>query len=103
MDTKRPLIGNPTSDDKQEDPRELLHRAEKLKRLLACATSRKERCEDLMQRRIAKTWEPVKKAKMVRRLVKANQEIEQSTAELEGMAPKLLEIFEGLKQVQTAP
>lgn len=39
---------------------------------------RKERQEDLMSRRIARKWDASKKAQMVRRLTRANQEVEQS-------------------------
>lgn len=51
----------------------------RFKHVHECARLRKERQEDLMQRKVAKTWDHAKKAQMVRRLMTANKELEQST------------------------
>jgi seryl-tRNA synthetase len=60
---------------------------------LQAATSRKERLEDLMQRKGVKKWAPAKKAQMVRRLVATNQIIEQCTAATDELAKKMEEIL----------
>ena len=45
------------------------------KTLLRNAMHRKERLEDLMQRKISQRWDQAKKAKMVRRLIAATNEM----------------------------
>lgn len=67
----------------KEDPKELVRQIAFFTHAQACAASRKARAEDLMQRRVAKSWDAAKKGKMVRRLMRANQELEQSAEALD--------------------
>ena len=76
---KKPIIGNaPSQEQPKEDPMTILHHINVYSHTLMCATSRKQRNEQLMSRKSAKAWTPAKKAKMVRRLMTTNQEITQS-------------------------
>lgn len=69
-------------DHKQEEPKEnveqLKNWLEHFARIYKSAVFQKERCEELMRRKSAKTWSPEKTTSMVRRLMMANKEIEQS-------------------------
>ena len=73
----KPIIGNEQMQQ-VASVLELKLRLAFFKRMHLAANSRKDRLEDLMQRKIAKTWDAAKKAKMVRRLVSANKVLEQS-------------------------
>jgi len=53
---------------------------------------RKERCENLMRRKSAKKWRPEKVAKVVRRLVTCQKEIEQSEAALDQVSHRLSQL-----------
>ena len=89
------LIGNaPTRvpGEEKEDPQEMMRQLEFYAHLKVCATARKERCEELMQRRIAKTWDAKKKARMVRKLVTANQELEQSDMAIDQLTHRLSQV-----------
>ena len=66
-----------------DDPRVILMQIGFYEHLMVCASSRKARAEELMQRAKARTWDAAKKAKMVRRLMTATQELEQSLAALD--------------------
>jgi hypothetical protein len=57
------------------------------------AQSRKTRQEELMQRPASKKWDAAKKAKMVRRLVRANQELEQSLSYVGQLESKLEQLM----------
>jgi len=59
-----------------------------------CATSRKARNELLMSRKGAKKWDAPKKAKMVRRLMTANQELNQCASAIEQLKAQI-EAFVG--------
>lgn len=72
MDKKQPIIGQEASA-KKENLEQLNAFLEHYKRIKNFTAGRKERLLELMQRKIAKTWKPAKKAKMVRRLTTANQ------------------------------
>lgn len=56
------------------------------------ATSRRLRCEELMRRKIAKSWDEKKKLKMVRRLMSANKQIEQADQAIVQLREKLEEL-----------
>lgn len=92
----QPLIGNAPTENKPEDPEELVRKLYFFNHVKVCATSRKGRVEELMQRRSAKKWDAKKKARMVRRLVTANQELEQSESAID-------QITHRLSQITTAP
>lgn len=55
-------------------------------------SSRKERLEDLMRRQSAKQWKPEKVARMVRRLMTANKEIEQAEGVLDRCSARLSQL-----------
>jgi len=61
-------------------------------RVKANAGSRKERLTELMQRRSAKKWDPKKKAQMVRRLMTASEELDQSVDFLDQLNHRLEQI-----------
>jgi hypothetical protein len=94
---QKPIIGNaPNEVPKVPQDLVLQYQLAYVKRTLYCATDRKARLEDLMSRDKAKTWDAKKKAKMVRRLVAANQAVEQCvtavdelTKNLEGVMAKM--------------
>lgn len=73
----------------QDNPTQLMLWMEHFARQYKFASSRKMRQEELMRRKKAKTWSPQKTAKMVRRLVAANKEIEQASNALTNVASKL--------------
>ena len=73
----------------QDSPMFLMHNLHRMHHLRVCATSRKGRAQELMSRRVAKSWSAAKKAKMVRRLMTANQELEQSTSAIEQLTHRL--------------
>lgn len=56
------------------------------------ASFRKERTEMLMRRKSAKKWDAKKTARMVRRLVTANKEIEQSSDALDRVSHELSQL-----------
>jgi hypothetical protein len=91
---KQPIIGQAPEEEKKDDPRVLLAQIAYVNHVQRCATSRKERVEALMQRRSAKKWDAKKKARMVRKLMTANQELEQTTTALTDLLPR----FEALRQ-----
>lgn len=100
---KQPIIGNVPSEEKKEDPLELARQLAFFKHILICSSTRKERAEDLMARRSAKKWDAKKKQRMVRRLMTANQELEQSTDAVEQLTHKLTELLKRPPQLNSAP
>jgi hypothetical protein len=78
--TPDPQVVAQVEPERKVELPELLYRLSFYRHTMNCATQRKERCEELMGRQIAKKWSPAKKAQMVRRLMTANQEIQQCVA-----------------------
>ena len=76
-------------NDREKEVEQLKHWLEDFARKYKFASFRKERTELLMRRRSAKKWTPEKTARMVRRLMTANQEIEQSEGALEQIKHRL--------------
>lgn len=79
-------------EPKQDNPLMIKWRLAYFGRVQFCATQRKTRLEVLMSRRVAKSWSPAKKAQMVRRLMTANQELEQATLALEQLTHRLQQL-----------
>ena len=96
----KPLIGAPP-EEKKVDLVELQKQLQFFRHYLHAATLRKERCEDLMSRQIAKTWDAKKKAKMVRRLTTANSELEQCVTAIDQVEHLIIDNFAN-KQPQLA-
>lgn len=86
---KQPIIGQTPQEQQKDDPRVLVAQIAYVNHVQNCATSRKSRLEDLMQRRSSKKWDAKKKAKMVRRLMVANSELEQTALALADLGPRL--------------
>jgi hypothetical protein len=61
-------------------------------RIYKFATFNKERCEELMRRKSVKRLTPAKTARMVRRLVAANKEIEQASDALDRVSHELSQL-----------
>ena len=87
---------NVQNHETKEENKELVESAELLSRLLVNftkqvqhATSRRERYENLMQRKSVKKWSPKKTAKAVRRLLTAGKEQEQATSTVEQIKHRL--------------
>lgn len=89
---EKPIIGNP-AEEKQDNPHELIMKIRQLQFINHAATSRKERAEQLMQRKVAKKWDAKKKAQMVRRLTTANGDIEQSTTFIDQLQTRLEQVM----------
>jgi hypothetical protein len=85
-------ISNAAPMPAAEDPRELSRQIQFFTHVQKCAAVRKARAEELMQRRVAKTWDAVKKAKMVRRLVTASQELNQASDALDQLQLRLSQV-----------
>lgn len=79
-------------EPKEENVDQLKAWLEHFARVYKAATFRKERCELLMRRKAAKKWPPEKKARMVRRLMTANKEIEQSENALDQVTHRLSQL-----------
>lgn len=95
---KRPIIGN-EPQEKKEDPEQIRLQIAFFTHTLKCATLRKARYEDLMQRRGSRKWDAAKKAQMVRRLTTANQEMEQSEHAVDQLTNHLAQIVTSPKRV----
>lgn len=72
-----------------ESVESLIFKLETASVLFRNATSRKDRCEDLMKRKSTSKWSPKKTAKMVRRFVTASKETEKLQVELDQLVDKL--------------
>jgi len=83
------MQGHIIKSDRELSRDELLVHLDRNQRLQASATFRKERCEALMRRRSASKWDQKKKARMVRRLMTANDEVESSTAAIQYITDRL--------------
>lgn len=82
-----------TEEEKKEDNVDQLKAwLEHFARVYKFASFRKERTEMLMRRKSAKKWPPEKKARMVRRLMTANKEIEQSENALDQVTHRLSQL-----------
>jgi hypothetical protein len=81
-----------TPEERDKEIEQLKHWLEHFARKFKFAASRKERCEELMRRRSAKKWDAAKTARMVRRLMAANQELEQSEGALDQCGARLREL-----------
>lgn len=90
---KKPLIGNErTEEQPQETPEKLQAMIAAYSRAKNNASSDKTRLEDLLQRRSANKWDAAKKAKMVRRYMRATQTIEEATSTLDQLEHRLSQI-----------
>jgi hypothetical protein len=78
--------------EEKESPERLKFLMEHFARLYKFATFRKERCEELMRRKSARKWSPEKTSKMVRRLMAANKEVEQSENALDQLQHRLQQL-----------
>lgn len=105
MDTKQANI-NPTdisidvaSDNSEqvqpETPERLLGQIYQFALQQHFAVARKERLEELMQRKKARTWDNAKKAKMVRRLMAVTKERQETDTALEQLKFRLSQITSG--------
>lgn len=102
--TTQPVIKPETEPTVEEQIIELQFRIAYVQHLQRCASSRKARLEDLMQRRSAGKWDPTKKAKMVRRLITVDQTLEQCVPVLAELTTNLEKVVAGAKQtVNAAP
>ena len=89
-DTSKPIVGQElTTEEEALNPDRLLVQLSKETTMLRNATIRKERCELLMRRKSAKKWDGAKKAKMVRRLLTASTEAEESELIIRSVSEKL--------------
>lgn len=79
-------------EPKEENVEQLKAWLEHFARIYKFATFRKERCEELMRRKSAKKWSPEKVQRMVRRLMTANKEIEQSENALDQCRHRLSQL-----------
>lgn len=106
----RPIIGNEPSEKAPPTAEELELQIRFFDHVLYCATQRKARVEDLMQRRSANGWRnprgrlspgwsPAKKAVMVRRLMRAKEELDQAV----GALGQLHQQLEQVKDVGPKP
>lgn len=77
------------AEPKKEDIEQLKRWLEHFANVFRSASQRKERCEDLMRRQGAKKWDAAKTAKMVRKLMTANKEIEDATNALDQVTHRL--------------
>lgn len=78
--------------DREKEVAQLQHWLEHFAGKYKIASFRKSRYEDLMRRKSAKKWNPEKTARMVRRLLSANKEVEQSETMLERCRSRLHEL-----------
>src|SRR5262249_37634437 len=80
----------------EESPEKKIERLkgwlEHFARIYRFAGLRKERTEMLMRRKSAQKWPAQKKARMVRRLMTANKEIEQATDALDRVSHELSQL-----------
>jgi hypothetical protein len=91
--TSQPLIGNQPATPQKEDPVMIVRQIIFFNHTKMCAMARKARLEDLMQRKHSpKKWDAAKKAKMVRKLMTANQELEESVNALDQLNHRLSQI-----------
>jgi hypothetical protein len=103
------LIGNAATEKEPPTAEELEMQIRYFGHMKFCATSRKARVEDLMQRRsangwrkltgrIAAGWNTSKKTQMVRRLMRAGQEIDQADNAIGKLTEQLTQIKEEAKK-----
>jgi len=97
------IAGQTPPEIPQNHPMVLQYQLAYVKHTLQAATLRKERLEDLMQRRGAKKWDAAKKATMVRRLVAASQTVEQCVAAVDELTKKLEQVLAQLPQQNPNP
>lgn len=88
MEEKKPLIGNERTEEK-ETPEKLQAMIAAYVRQKGFAESDKSRFSDLLQRKSAQKWDPTKKAKMVRRYMRADQLINECVDTLEKLKDRL--------------
>lgn len=109
-----PIIGNVATEKAPPTVEELKLQLEFFTHMKYCAEARKARVEDLMQRRSANGWRTLKgsnasgwdlakKTKMVRRLMRAGQEIEQASNAIDQLKDQLTKIEEGRHVGAVAP
>jgi hypothetical protein len=96
----KPVTNEPMAP---EDPVTMLKQIAFFTHVQKCAAVRKARAEELMQRRVAKGWDAAKKAKMVRRLVTAGQELDQATDALDQLRFRLEQVTSAPTQTAVAP
>jgi len=77
------------TQQKQEDPEVLKAHLNRYELMQKSASSRKERCELLMRRKSASKWAPAKKAGLGRKLMTANNELEQAEQAIQYLRGKL--------------
>jgi len=82
-----------TEQEKPKDnPEQLKSWLEQFAQKYKMATTQKSRLEDLMKRKSTKSWSPEKTAKMVRRLMAANKQIEQAEGALDQLTHRLSQL-----------
>lgn len=69
----------PMENAKKEDPVVLRKHLASFETMFNSATLRKQHVQSMMQRKSAKRWDATKKARMVRKLMTADIEIERAT------------------------
>ncbi len=79
-------------EEPKESVEQLKAMLEQFAKAYKFAASRKARCEDLMHRKSAAEWAPEKKMRMVRRLLTANKEMEQTEGYLDQIATRLSQL-----------
>jgi len=79
-------------------PELLLKQLSYFQRLHMCATSRKLRCEELMNRRSASKLSPDKTSRLVRKLNTAKSEISQATQALSTIQARFEEFSKSVQQ-----
>jgi hypothetical protein len=84
----------PTRDQAAATALDYLQKYAYFVRLRSHASLRKERQEQLMQRRIARKWGAAKKSKMVRRLARANHELQQCAVTIDELERALAQLSE---------
>lgn len=88
---KKLIIGNDRTEEK-ETPERLLFMMTAYTRQKSISESNKVRLTDMMQRKKAKKWDAEKKQKMVRRLMSADQMINECNDALDQLAHRLSQI-----------
>ena len=93
METKQRSVGVTTSATDSEEPKENVEQLkawlEHFARIHSYASGRKDRLEDLMRRRSAKKWSAEKTTRMVRRLMTASKELEESESAIDLVRTRL--------------
>lgn len=92
MEEKKPVIGNQRTEEQQETPEKLQFMIAAYERHQKIAHGNKERLTDLLGRKSANKWNATKKAKMVRRYMRADQSITECSDALDQLRHRLSQI-----------